>query len=305
MVSSRDSKSLRVGALLCLLIVVCARLSLPLAIEPVDVPLPSLDPVRHDAALRLEASRVARTRNEPLSRDVRAVGEFVRRLGTLEAESALPTTVQVGADSAASLDAVRASRQELATLQRDVSRWTRRLLAEGQMESLLALRALQAELFLTAVSLRDTRSPELTELGGSFARYLEQFPSALDGAEHAELAAAYRNRWSQLVGLGNEPSFAPSLDDVRQNARLQLRWAASLPPPEAANLTRKALEQLAAADTDYPAEFARGVAEFRAGGYAEAFGHFNNHMKAHPDGPWSLRAQNHAQAAAALMVHEE
>ena len=117
-----------------------------------------------------------------------------------------------------------------------------------------------------------------------------------------ELAAAYRTRWNELVGLAGHASFAPTLDDVRLNARLQLRWAEALRPAERAHLTNKAIEQLAAADSEYPVAFARGVAEFQSGAYAEAFEHFRRHSVAHPDGPWSLRAQNHAQAAAALMV---
>lgn len=292
---SRDA--LRVGAALCLLIVVCARLSLPLAIEPRDVPLPALDPERHAAGVALEAERCARAKREPLSRDVRSVGEFVRRLGALEAERAGPVR---------DVEALRSAEREYDALQRDATRLCRRLIREQHTESLLALRALQTELFIAAVASAATQpdATELTELGGSFSSYLRQLPSGVPTPKQ-ELAAAYRARWTQLVGLSDHPSFAPSLNDVRQNARLQLRWATRLPVPERSALSNKALEQLAAADPDYPVEFARGVAEYQAGAYAEAFEHFSRHGRVHPDGPWSLRARNHAQAAAALMVQSQ
>ncbi|HEX2730922.1 MAG TPA: hypothetical protein VHM70_04930 [Polyangiaceae bacterium] len=271
--------STRLALALALVIVLSARLSLPQAIAPHEIPLPVLDRQKQQAEAQVEEARASRAMREPLSRDVRSVGELVRRIGALEAQQ--PTD--------------GAPLEDPEHLRIEAARLARSLVQGGAQEALLELRALQTRLFVEAVS-RPERADELRELGGSFASRF----GALGGAPKAELAAAYRSRWTELVGLAGTLVFAPTLNDVRLSARLRLRVAATL--PDARHLTSRTLDELGAADTEYPLEYARGVAEFRAGAYAESFAHFQQFLSTQPDGPWHLRAQNHAQAAAAYLV---
>ena len=56
---------------------------------------------------------------------------------------------------------------------------------------------------------------------------------------------------------------------------------------------------LAKIDPEYPGEYARGVAAYRAGKYAISEDAFKKWLKDHPNGPFTLRAQNHLRAAIA------
>jgi hypothetical protein len=58
------------------------------------------------------------------------------------------------------------------------------------------------------------------------------------------------------------------------------------------------ISRLAAFDPSYPADYARGVASYRAGDYVAAAEAFRSWLNDHPDGPFSLRAAGYLRAAA-------
>jgi hypothetical protein len=89
------------------------------------------------------------------------------------------------------------------------------------------------------------------------------------------------------------------------NARLKLRWAEGERGTDRHRLQLSTIQDLAKVDVNYPESFAIGVSLYQVGAYAEAFEYFAQHLRVHPDGPWTLRAQNHALAAAAIMVGSE
>jgi hypothetical protein len=287
-------RNLRVGVVLLSVIVVSARLALPQPIAPTQVPLPAIDA----AAAQREAEQHLRSYSssvrQPLSLQVRAVGEWVRRLGALEAQ----------------LDRTRAaergeSRESHAAASKELKARARALVESGQGKALLELRALQTELFLQALVQPEQAGVGLEELAGSLVQRLPRALLATLAADELvrdELGAAYRRRWTELVGLETHWDFTPSLTDARLNARLRLRLAERLQGAERHALQAKVVADLAAVDGSYPAEFAWGVAAFLAGSHAEALGYFNRHRELHPDGPWALRARHHAHAAAAFLV---
>jgi hypothetical protein len=146
-----------VGAVLTLgaLLVSTAYLAIPRAAEPTLLPLPQPDR-RVLARQRAEETRLSEAaRRVPLSFEVRAVGDAFRRLGAgTVAEQGVPES----------------------TL-RDLQK----LAAEAQVKAggraLLALRSVQAELFVAAAREWDTTgkmSTELRELGGDFPEVAEQ-----------------------------------------------------------------------------------------------------------------------------------
>jgi hypothetical protein len=298
-IAAQGQQAWRVGAILVSVIVVAARLGLPQPIAPQTPPLPQLDQTRAVQEAQEHATLFAQAQSEALPHAVRAVGELLRRLGALEARLA------AGARDVSEHDSVS----------RELTHSARRLYAAGRASELLRLRALQTQLFLRAayeVAGREPADPlavlqfpeqatELQQLGGSFIARLTHAGRVPVFAQD-ELAAAYRMRWSRLVGLQQQFAFAPSLNDVRLNARLRLRWAEQFAGPERRGIQMKAIGEVAEADSAYPAEFARGIAAYQAGAFAEAFEHFAQFRRIQPDGPWALRARNHAQAAATFLA---
>lgn len=279
------------GVGLALTIVVAARLAVPQAIAPREVPLPKLEHATLAAELAEHRARLRALEQQPLSLEVRSVGEWLRRLGAAEMEE-LP-----GSES---------SNGERQHAQRSLERQTQRALVTGEFEGLLTLRALQTERFVDAIQSWDGSLPpprELVELSGRFAEHVRPLTRS-SGAplDPLELAAAYRIRWTRITGSGRHHAFAPTANDLRLNARLRLRWAETLPSEQRRASQLAAIESLAEVSPDYPVAFASGVALYLAGAYSEAFERFNAHSLAHPDGPWTLRARNHALAAASALL---
>ncbi len=266
-------------------VLLAVRLGLPGPVEPAEVPFPTLEAALLEAQLaeRQRLRTGARAHRLPLS--VRAVGELVRRAGRAEA-----------ARDADGLSALKLR------LRRQVSA----VRTESQVERLLELRELQTELFESAVSQWDGSEEvpsELLELGGGFAQHMQAFIAAERvSLVPMEIAAAFRLRWTELTGLSRDSAFAATANEQRLNARLRLRIAALTPEPSQGPALLRTIETLSQLDATYPASFARGVVYYQSRSFKEAFDAFKAHLDEHPDGPWTLRAQNHALASAQALL---
>jgi hypothetical protein len=219
---------------------------------------------------------------------VRAVGDAYRRLG---------------AGTVAGQGAPQNILREL----RSLAAQTR---SEGGGRALLALRSVQAELFVRAAREWDaTRkvSAELRELSGDFPEIAEQRGFRKDGRlvlDDEELATLFRMRWSELTQTKGAPPLAPSLDEYRAFYSLLLAHAPArdgVAGDRTALLAVAALEKL---DPRYPAAFARGVLLHRAGATAAAADAFRDQLSRGEDGPFRLRARNHLLAVLAELPAE-
>jgi len=259
-------------------------LLLPRGVSPRELPLPAVDRVEEAEADARDAARLASAERIPLPYLVRAAGESFRRFGAAEsAGDAAKSDAQV-ADLQARFDAAK---------------------ARYGSEPLLALRAVQTDLFVRAVHTFEQTgraSGDLTELGGSFLTR-----AAKNGWTDAErrlvfddaaLACIFRLRWSLLAGALETFPFSPSLDEWR------LYFRTLLVHPEGsarARADRRSLAirltsyvaALAKRDPDYPELLARGILESWAGHPRAAADAFREHLRTHDRGPWHLRAQNY------------
>jgi len=283
---------------------------LPRRAAPEAVPLPLADA----AALAREAAGDRtlgeRAQKQPLPAAVRALGGAMRSFHTLEASDA--------------------QAQPLFEARRDVDAALVDALALGA-EPLRELRAVQLESFLAEVRRFEStgeRSAELDALAGGFVRSL-----TIEGwcqghtlaPDETVLRVMYKHMWNGFLGLEGNADLKPSLDEeralyafylshahpgrsmrdaiaaARRGARDQ-RSCVALEEAERAATEAWRLEhitRLAAIDPAYPAQYARGVVSFRRGDFGAAASAFATWLDQHPDGPFTLRAQNFLRAAAA------
>jgi len=267
-------------------VAVAAALAAPRATEPTlafALPLPTPNRARLRATAVTDRERASEARRHALAFPVRAAGEMLRQLGR------------------ASTDAsgnVRASLSDLRLL-------VVRALEEDGARGLLALRAVQTELFVGACrdwAASGTVSQELRELGGDFPE-LASTSAWLEGKTlnltDEDLALLFRGRWNDLSGLADTPPFAASLDEQRDRYGLLLRHPSGHDGPTRLQRQLGYVTGLAALDHDYPAAFARGVLLYRSGAYEASAAAFRAHLMARPEGSWALRAGNHLLAALA------
>jgi hypothetical protein len=131
-----------------------------------------------------------------------------------------------------------------------------------------------------------------------------------------EARVGFKRRWNELTGLAGPPgkpnSFDPGKDELLAVYARELRHppalgidvdakdgaTAAIRVRNAAGFRRKRIAAVAELDPTYPRELALGVVNYQAGDYREASHNFTEWMQRHPDGPWALRAQNYALAAA-------
>jgi hypothetical protein len=281
----RHLEGLELGIASVGIAVAAALLALPRATTPNVLPLPLPDAAQLQAERRADAARALEARTRGLSFDVRAVGDALRRLGL----------------------ATRERRERQALIRRDLREYAQRALSREGTAPLLALRALQTELFTSAAARfakTDQASADLDALGGDFVEIALRNGWLVKGAPIDEIAleSLFRARWNDLTGLDAHPAFASSLDDFR--ARYAFLLSIDAVDEARGKLQRSHVEKLAARDQDYPADFARGVLLFRAHAYAASAEAFRRHVVRHPDGPWTLRAKNHLLAAAAEVPPE-
>lgn len=266
--------------------VAAAALALPRPTTPNVVPLPLPDAARLEAERRADAARVDEAKQRGLSFEVRAVGDALRRFGLATRE--------------------RHARQAL--IRRDLVAYAERALAREGEKPLLALRALQTQLFTGAArrfAETQERNADLDALGGDFVETALGNGWLVKGTPIDVVAfeSLFRARWNDLTGLDAHPAFAVTLDDFR--ARYAFLLGIESSDGEArGKLQRNHVEKIAARDPDYPADFARGVLFFRAHAYEASAEAFRRHLARHPDGPWTLRARNHLLAAMAEVPDE-
>jgi hypothetical protein len=265
-----------------------AALALPRAVVPREIPLPTVD--RREER-RMDADRrrlVDEVRGTPLPFLVRATGEALRRFGVAE----------YGREDA----------RGVALADEIVKRAAAARSSDGD-RALLALRAVQADLFVHAVTTwarAGDGEADVIALGGGFARHARRH-GWIEGKrliiEEDGLRQLFVLRWTKLAGFMDTQPFAPTLNELRLYYRTLLRHpeqssgTSTEDPYILSGLQLAYVNTLAKQDPDYPVLLARGILEFRVGRFDDATALLAAHLKEHPDGPWRLRAQNYFVAA--------
>ncbi|WP_437275616.1 hypothetical protein WME90_30765 [Sorangium sp. So ce375] len=309
-----------------------AILAVPRPVEPAELPLPLADA---RALARVQDADITRAREAErlgLDAEVRELGSAIRAFGLVDADAA-HTEAELLAARARVIDAVgpALAQGDEAVLRlrayqlRSFVREVRRLEATGEASD--ELRELGGDfpgLLRRSAWLRRGESGQRGD--GSKARHV-----AVDGTV---LGVLFKKRWNAIVGIQRDP-FTPSLDEERALFKFLLsyplvaaRSAQDLPAPPAdeaaARLAQaggagarsaaaalraaeaeraeeryrlKKIDELAALDPSYPRQLARGVALYRLGSFMQAAEAFRSHLDQHPDGAYTLRAQNYLRAA--------
>lgn len=270
---------------------VCAAaptlLAIPHATISREIPLPIVD--------RAEQRRVAQRDRElaegALPYETRAIGDAFRRFGALRAR---------GEQTAAQW------------ILNDVQQAVRTVQQDNQLQPLLRLRAVQAQLFVAATDrLRVTSppdsDPDVLELGGEFMKEARAAgwlgPQGLR-ATRDELRTWFVIRWNMLTQLTQEPLFAASLNDWRCYYAFLLRddhVPPDVPWGDVLSYRAQVLGALAQKDPDYPFNLGHGLLSCQAGDYTTCSDLLLRHLRQSPNGPWSLRAQATLKVAAAAL----
>ncbi|MEZ4223552.1 MAG: hypothetical protein R3B13_21570 [Polyangiaceae bacterium] len=245
---------------------------------PDRLPLPYVDLRELARHAREDDARMRQVEATPLSFEVRAIGEAVRRYGSAVARKDVDGAV--------------------GTL-REARGMTRELRAKHGDEGLLLLRAVQTRLFLDALHRFEqsgNEDDELVELGERFvdkaraAAWLRPDGTLLQTVD--ERRVMFRIRWAELLGLRQEARFMPTANELRAYYAFLLAHPEKDTPAEARIALVTATERV---DLQYPGLFARGVLFYRAGRYDLAEQAFRGHLAKHP-GLLRLRARNHLAA---------
>ena len=304
-----DPRDLLLAALPVVVGVVGASLLFPRAVVPVRVPLPTVDARVLEAEMRADVARVERVSREPLVASVREVGGAFRAWNLLAFRDD---------------DAVVPEAHQRAT---KLGALARSVIEQGGTDALLALRAVEMEVFLQELhrfSETAVESEELRALGGNVVARMREV-GWIDGTRlvlhDRTWRVLYRALWNNALGVAASPAFALSLDDEREIARVQLahphpseterlivaseRVRAETPEAceaiarheiEAADRWRlQKIESWALRDPSYPRDFARDVLLFRLGRFGESARAF--HESAAAGGAYAERAFFHERAA--------
>jgi hypothetical protein len=268
-----------------LLSVVFTFIATPRPTVPHVLPLPRFDLAAARRSEAQERTRAARVRDGRLPNSIRAVGEQVRRLGlTIYQRTNISLT-------------------PLQQLKFDV----RELLLARHEEELRDLRALQADLFLAAVteSLKQgAPTLDLQELGGEFPHllfsvWLSEERSCLLDADALQLM--FRAHFNRLTGLHDHPTLGPSLEDLRRYYALLLEF----PTVEehdvhgAAALQLRYATALAKVDPSYDPRLVQGILSLRLDQPGHASKYFDEFLMDHPNGSFSHLARGHLKWALA------
>lgn len=300
------------GLLAVLIAGTSAILAVPRSVEPAELPEPLLSPTVIDRIARADETLAAQAQRESeqqrgLDLDVRALGSAIRAYGLADYD---------GKDSL------------VVITRRNVADTSARARAHGD-EAMAKLRAYQLRSFLRELrrwEARGEESDELRELGGAFVA-MAMRNGWTDGRalrmDDAVRRALFKKRWNDLTQARGE-RFELALEEQRALLRFLLRH----PPREEAESTKpsrlprrmkqddraafitdqyrlRKIEELAKIDPGYPADLARGVVLYRMRRFASATEMFRRHLDAHPDGPNTLRVQNHLRAALGHASDEE
>ena len=271
-----------------LVVVVLALLSTRLFARfdaaPIDLPIPAADGRELKIQTKRSKSAASAATNHGLSVEIRSVGELMRKHS-------------VATDSRTARSLFREIRRAVGIAHKK----------DGK-HCLLPLRDLQTELFVAAVGVWvDTGkvNKDLTELGANFVanglnnKWIGPGDSKMS---QDDLRAFFRIHWAKLSGQVEKFPYAASLSDWR----LFYSFLLTHPPERVASTPvllmqhrLAAIKSLSKIDSEYPVQFANGVARYQGGDYAAAEKSFAAHLLVSPDGPWTLRAQNHRAAALA------
>lgn len=277
-----------------------ALLVVPRPVEPDEIPVPASDPRAAALEMATDDARAAASERDGLDVDVRALGSAIHAYGRADydadEERLLATRAKVVEASVAAV-------------------------ALGD-EGVLRLRAFQQRAFVREVRRWEATgvvSDSLLELGGGFLRFVERNRWAdTRGSgrrllmDELALRASFKKRWNEITGIRGA-AFEPSLEEHRALTRFLLEHPTAMVGAagggtepaawRAARLTHedqfrlRKIDELAAIDSGYPRELARGVVLYRLGRYPLAVEAFRKHLEVSPDGPYSLRAQNYLRAA--------
>ncbi|MCC6213457.1 MAG: hypothetical protein IT376_01195 [Polyangiaceae bacterium] len=289
---ARHLEGWQAGALAVGIAALAALLAVPRPVAPDGPPLPLPD---RPALARLSARERARAegaRAAPLPFEVRAAGEALRRLGAGAARDGVdPIDVR---DLRRAVEGARA--------------------AHGDAP-LLALRALQTELFLAALTRYEEQGvsePDLDELGGDLLPMARASgwvrPDRRLRLDPTERAVLFRIRWAELAGVRGDPAFAPTVDEWRVHYSVLLRYperGAALEARDRAALRLRYVTALASRDPDYPVLLARGALLLELGRPAAAADALRTFLAEHDSGPWRLHAANHLAYAVQRLPPEE
>lgn len=273
-----------------LLAIVGALIVTPRPTYPSVVPLPEIDTAEARTLEQNERARAQKVKDGSLPKSVRLVGELFRRA------------------SYAGTHQNREARDFVQQLRKQV----RLLLDSGGEESLLDLRALQAELFVEAAaawSRQDPTAPsrkqletELDELGGDFRKVAEGSFRRNEGGlvlDSDELRLLFRIHWGRVTGVFLQEPFGPTLSEVKRYHLLFLLHPKGHPENvfEQAQNQVKHAEALGKVDVRYPAKLAEGILRLRLGQSERALALLRAHLSASPNGPWTQIARNHLRLA--------
>jgi hypothetical protein len=251
------------------------------------LPLPSVDRREQARAAARDVERISAAERTPLPYLVRAAGDAFRRAGDAEARNDVA---------------------KLGELERELQ--TRVIAARKRHgdEPLLALRAIQTDLFVRAVHRwTDTAGSDddLTGLGGAFVDRAKR-NGWVDAKRRLAfdddaLGALFAIRWSSLSGLATTFPFAPTLNEWRQYFRTLIehpeRRARTSDPLDQASALDGYVSALGRHDPDYPILLARGILQLREGHAESARTFLATYLEQNPTGPWRLRAQNYLASA--------
>lgn len=280
---ARLFEGIEVALAAILLVLVAVALAAPRPAVPRILPLPQPDRRTLSALEARERERALSARRTQLPFEVRAVGETFRRVGA----------------------SVRAGKRLPKSSVGELLDHVARALEKHGPEPLLALRAVQGELFVAATRAWEQGGEipaDLRELGGDFPEvarasgWLAGRRLMLDDRERALL---FRARFGELTALAGKPPFAATLDERRAVYALLLEHPLGSDAGARARAQYQSIQALAKLDPDYPAALARGVLLYRAGAFESAADEFRSELSRRGDGPWTLRAKNHLLAALA------
>jgi hypothetical protein len=275
------------GGVIAALVLSAALLVVPRAAEPGVFPVPLVDVAEALTTRQRYDDLADRAERLGLPFETRAVGDAVRRLGSVLAQ---------GTGSAEHENRLLRERIDLA-------------LRAGQTEQLVQLRAVQARLFVRAVRSHSFAGPpgsELSALGGDFAaRALRSGWAGPAGciATDDELVTMFALRWLEVTQLRGVAQLKPTLGELRRYYRFLLlhpEGASGADGTRQRALSRlRYVAALEKRDAEYPADLARG-ALLGALGMAEPSAlALSNHLGQSTGSVWTLRARNYLLAVAA------
>ncbi len=252
---------------------------------PQALPLPEVDSRQIRTRENEELRRALSVVDGSLDKEARAIGEQIRRIGyTLSVSRSVdPETLR----------RLRVDVQKLQGREKTAD------LPEG-IEALLALRALQGQLFLDAIKnwLRDGKpSRDLHELGGPFLSLAREAWLRDDHLvlNDDELRLLFRVHFGKVTGLSETKAFAPSLEELKRYYLTHLEH----PPGPRSDVRSQTAAQLRFVralmkiDSNYPGLLAEGILELRLGRPAQAAASLRAHLTRHPDGAFAHLARNH------------